>query len=411
MPLFQYTTIDRSGSEVEETTEFPSLAAAAASLRAQGKLVTSVEEVAARPRPGAPAFEFSPLDYLSFIRSNDIVLFFRQLATLIIAGVTLSNGLLVLERQAKKRKMRKVIGRLRRDIEGGSSFRDALKRHPRIFSTLVVGMVQAGEASGMLDVILDRIATYLEDRATFRTQVITSFIYPTVVVVMSIGVIGFLVGFVIPKFVPIIKSMGAELPWNTQFLIDFADWSKMYGKEVLGGVAGFVAISVISYKYVAPLRYWTDRIKIRLPVVGPIFLHGMVVQFSANLSTLTKSGVSLTECLRIVRDAVGNEAAKEVITTMERRITRGENLSSPLRSASHIFPPMVADMVAVGEETGNMDTTLELAGGIHEKMLQTHVKRMNAMIEPALIIVLGSIVGFVAWALIAGVLTMYSRAG
>ena len=119
----------------------------------------------------------------------------------------------------------------------------------------------------------------------------------------------------------------------------------------------------------------------------------------------------MTECLRIVRNAVGNQAAREVITTMERRITRGENLSSPLRSASHIFPPMVADMVAVGEETGNMDRTLELVSEIHEKMLQTYVKRMNAMIEPALIIILGGIVGFVAWALIAGVLTMYGKAG
>lgn len=411
MPLFRYTTIDRGGKEIEETTEFPSQADAAASLRAQGKLLTSLEEVSARHRPGEPAFQFSPLDYLSFIRSNDIVLFFRQLATLIIAGVTLSNALLVLERQAKKRRMRKIIGRLRSDIEGGSSFKEALRRHPRIFNTLVIGMVHAGETSGMLDVILERIATYLEDRATFRTQVITSFIYPTVVVVMSIGVIAFLVGFVIPKFVPIIKSMGGKLPWNTQFLIDIADWTKMYGKHLLSAVGGLIAISVLAYKYIGPVKYWTDRIKTRLPVVGPIFLYTLVVQFSANLSTLTRSGVSLTECLRIVRNAVGNQAAKEVITTMERRITRGENLSSPLRSASHIFPPMVADMVAVGEETGNMDRTLELVSEIHEKMLQTYVKRMNAMIEPALIIILGGIVGFVAWALIAGVLTMYGKAG
>jgi len=137
----------------------------------------------------------------------------------------------------------------------------------------------------------------------------------------------------------------------------------------------------------------------------------MVVQFSENLSILIRSGINLAECLLIVRDAVGNHAAKAVITTMERVILRGESLSRPLRDANSIFPLMVADMVAVGEETGNMDTTLELSAGIYKKMLTTYVKRMNSMIEPILIIVLGGIVGFVAWALIAGVLAMYGKVG
>ncbi len=411
MPLFRYTTIDARGKEVEMTGEFSGLSGAAATLRNQGKLVLSIEEVYAEKTGAEDPLRLSFLDYLSSVKKSDVVLFFRQLATLIIAGVTLSNALFVLEKQTQKRRLRKIIGTIRRDIEGGSTFKKALMRYPRIFDTLVVGMVHAGEVSGMLDLLLDRIATYLEDQATFRTQVISSFIYPAIVVLMSILVISFLVGFVIPKFVPIIKGMGGVLPWNTQFLIDLSDWFRAYGKHAFAGITAIIGVSVLFYKFVDVVRYWTDRIKIKLPVLGRIFSYTIVVQFSENLSILVRSGINLAECLRIVHDAVGNHAAKAVIRTMERMILRGESLSRPLRTAGYIFPPMVADMVAVGEETGNMDRTLELAAEIYKKMLTTYVKRMNAMIEPALIIILGSIVGFVAWALIAGVLAMYGNVG
>ena len=393
------------------TGEFSGLSEAAATLRNQGKLVLSMEEAGAEKAGVKDPLQLSLLDYLSSVRKNDIVLFFRQLATLIVAGITLSNALIVLEKQAEKRRLSKIIGTIRRDIEGGSTFQKALMRYPRIFDTLVIGMVNAGELSGMLDVLLDRIATYLEDRSEFRTQVVSSFIYPAIVIFMSVLVISFLVGFVIPKFIPIIKGMGGTLPWNTQFLIDLTDWFKIYGKHLFAGLSIFVAILILSYKYIEIVRYWIDRLKLKIPVLGCIFSYSMVVQFSENLSILIRSGINLAECLLIVRDAVGNHAAKAVITTMERVILRGESLSRPLRDANSIFPLMVADMVAVGEETGNMDTTLELSAGIYKKMLTTYVKRMNSMIEPILIIALGGIVGFVAWALIAGVLAMYGKVG
>ena len=393
------------------TGEFSGLPEAAATLRNQGKLVLSIEENGAEKAGVKDPLQLSFLDYFSSVRKNDIVLFFRQLATLIVAGITLSNALIVLEKQAAKRRLSKIIGTIRRDIEGGSTFQKALMRYPRIFDSLVIGMVNAGEIGGMLDVLLDRIATYLEDRAAFRTQVVSSFIYPAIVIIMSVIVISFLVGFVIPKFIPIIKGMGGTLPWNTQFIIDLTDWFKIYGKHLFAGLGIFVAILVLSYKYIEIVRYWVDRLKLKIPIFGCIFSYSMVVQFSENLSILIRSGINLAECLLIVRDAVGNHAAKAVITTMERVILRGESLSRPLRDANSIFPLMVADMVAVGEETGNMDTTLELSAGIYKNMLTTYVKRMNSMIEPVLIIVLGGIVGFVAWALIAGVLAMYGKVG
>ena len=409
MPVYQYIAINRQGQNISGTGEFTGREAAAAALRNDGLLVTEITE-SRDHGPAGGKYSKSPLDYISIITSADIVMFFRQLASLITAGVTLSNALLLLERQTAKRRFKKIIRRVREDIEGGASFRDALGKHPRVFAKLVLGMVQAGESSGALDVVLQRIASYLEDRADFRTQVISSFMYPSIVLVVSVVVVIFLVGFVIPKFVPIIMGFGGELPWNTQFLIDLTEWFGDYGWYLGGAVGAGIAGFVLSYLYVPPVTYLVDRYKLKIPVIGSIFRYSMVVQFARNLSTLIRSGVNLTECLEIVRQTVGNSAAKRVIKTMERRILRGEALSGPIRSADKIFPVMVADMVAVGEEIGNIDSTLDVAGDIHEKMLQTKVKRMNALIEPLMMIVLGGIVGFVAWALISGVLAMYGKA-
>ena len=405
MPLFQYKTIDRAGNEVEETIEADSERDAASDLRAQKKFVTSLKEVATVTEKAA--YEFSFLDYLSIIGTSDVAFFFRQLSSLITSGVTLVNGLYVLEEQEKKRRMRKLIGRIRLDVQGGQSFTAALKQYPGQFDPLVVGMVEAGEAGGMLNVILDRIATTLEERAAFHNQIITGAIYPSLVIVAVVLVVGFLVGFVIPKLVPILKLKGSKLPWNTQFLIDSSSWFKAYWKHFFVGGGLVCLLAYLAYRSNSILRYWLDRIKIKFPVIGPVLHYAIVVQFARNLATLIESGVSVVESLRITGNIIENRAAKKVIETMETHILRGESLSSPIKAADFMFPPMVATMVAVGEETGRLDTSLSLAADIHEKILKTYVDRMSALIEPILIVVLGAIVGFVAWSLISGVLTMY----
>ena len=405
MALFRYTTIDLAGNEVEETIEAADERAAAAVLRAQRKFVTSLEE--AMPIPEKSAYDLSFLDYLSFINTTDIAFFFRQLSSLITSGVTLMNALFVLEEQEKKTRMRKLIGRIRLEIQGGSSFTTALKKHPGHFDPLITGMVDAGEASGMLNVILERIADYLEQRAAFRNEIITGAIYPTIIVIAVVLVISFLAGFVIPKLVPILKMRGTKLPWNTQFLIVSSNWFKAYWIYLFSSIGIVSFLVYISYRSIDSLRYWIDRIKIKLPLIGPVLHYAIIVQFTRNMSTLIESGLSVVESLRIVNGIISNRAAKKVMETMENHVLRGESLSSPIKGASFMFPPMVATMVAVGEETGRMDSSLEVAANIHEKMLNTYVSRLSALIEPILIIILGGIVGFVAWSLISGVLTMY----
>jgi type IV pilus assembly protein PilC len=206
MPKFFYTTINNEGKEISETLEASDISAATRNLRDQRKIVTSIKEAADAKK--GDQFTESPFDYLSFIQNSDIVTLFRQLAVLITAGVTLVSSLQILQRQIKKKKLKQLINQVLYDIEGGSAFADALKKHPRFFPHFITSMIESGEVGGTLDVILERIATYLEERAAFRTQIITSFIYPTIVIVMSVIVISFLVGFVIPKFTPFIKARG-----------------------------------------------------------------------------------------------------------------------------------------------------------------------------------------------------------
>ena len=408
MPLFKYTTIDAGGNEVEETIEADDRDAATQALRARRRIVISLSEpLISGEKEEADSYELSLLDYLSSINTNDLAMFFRQLASLINSGVTLVNSLYVLEEQEKKRRMRKMIGRIRLDIQGGSSLTEALKRYPKAFDSLITGMIDAGESSGTLGVMLDRIATHIEDRAAFKNQMITGSIYPAILLIAVIVVVSFLVGFVIPKIAPLLKIRAQRLPWNTELLINVANWFKIYWIYLFGGMGAAFTLIFFLYQWNSTLRYWIDRLKIKLPVVGPVIHYSVVVQFTKNLSILIGSGVSILESIRIVRGIIKNRAACRVIDTMETHILRGESLSSPVKAAGHIFPPMVASMVSVGEETGNVDVSLGIAADIHEKILQTYIQRMSAMIEPLLIIIMGVMVGFVAWSLISGILTMY----
>ena len=407
MALFKYTTMDAGGNELEETIQADDIEQAADTLRTRKIPVTSLQEDEP-PAEEAASYELSWLDYLSFISSDDLAILFRQLASLINSGVTLVNSLYVLEEQENKRRLSKIIGRIRLDIQSGSSFVKALERYPKVFDSLVTGMVNAGEASGTLGVMLDKIATSIEDRAAFRNQMITGSIYPLILLVAVVAVIFFLVGFVIPKISPLLKLRSQQLPWNTELLINATNWFKVYWRHILAGMAALWAVMFFSYRWNASLRYRMDRLKLKLPVIGPVIHYSVVVQFARNLSILIGSGISVMESIKIVRGIISNRAAIRVMETMESHILRGKSLSSPIKAASHIFPPMLAGMVAVGEETGSVDATLGLAADIHEKILQIYIKRMSAMIEPILIILMGAIVGFVAWSLLSGILTMYT---
>ena len=399
MPLYTCKWLTSDGTENTEVFEAASLDAAAEQLRARRVMVLSISEVVPE-RPGG-----GRMAAFGYVGSGDIVVLFRQLAVLIKAGVTVVGALQVLEEQCAKRRLRSILGTVRMDVETGRSFADALRRYPGVFSSVVVGMIEAGEVGGILDVVLERIATMLEKRAAFRSRLFTSLTYPAILFFAGGGALIFLATKVIPNLEPFIRARTGKLEWNTELLFNGSRWlSTHLGHLLVVSLALAGVILIFSRSNVGRLQ--VDRLRLSLPVIGSIFLYSSMVQFSRNLASLVSSGVPLLLALRTVRGTIGNEAVARVVDEMHDRVIEGHSLSEPLRK-SRLFPPMVAGMVAVGEETGGIDHSLELVSDIFEQLLDTRIKRVNVMIEPLMTIVAVVIVGFVGWSLLGGILSTY----
>jgi type IV pilus assembly protein PilC len=273
-----------------------------------------------------------------------------------------------------------------------------------VFSETITNMIRAGELGGILDTVLVRISDYQESRAALRSKMIMSMIYPSVVVVVAVVVVVFLVTFVIPKFAGLLG--GRTLPANTQFLLDLAAVLTHNAVPIVlaffGGVASLVLLVALP-----ETRVHVDRYKIYIPVIGPVFRYGVIVQFSKTFAALLESGITLVEALRATSATVGNLAVRGMIEKMNDKVLAGEPLSTAFEG-NRFFTPMVGAMVKIGEHSGLMDQAMTTVGELHERVLADKIARMSALIEPVLIIVLGGIVGYVAWGLIAGMLAMYS---
>ncbi|MCK4620808.1 MAG: type II secretion system F family protein [Desulfuromonadales bacterium] len=410
MPIFKYTVLDSKGAETSDQITAGTAAEAAASLRRQGKFVVAIKEAAAGGLAEGSGLnksvDFQAFNPLNHVSQKDVVLMFRQFAVLLDSGVSLVQALNILERQAHKGGLKRLIQRLSIKIESGESLSNAMSANRRVFSQYMVSMVKAAEVSGELDTVMTQVADQLEGSMEFRRQMITSLIYPALVVVMAVVAVAVLALVVIPKFLPMLHGAGKNLPWATQVVIDVTKWTQTWAKTVFMGVAGFMTVIPL-IKKTDEGGYLIDWILLKIPVVGRALQCGLVVDFSRNLATLFSSGVPITDALKTVRGTIRNHVGAKVVSNMVRVVEEGESMSVPLREAKGVFPPMVAEMVATGEETGEMEKVLLLTAKIFEKMLETYVKRMNALIEPLLIVFLGGVVGFVFYALISGILTIY----
>lgn len=400
MPHFKYTGFDAKGDRVKGALQAPDMGSAAERLRGQGLLITDLAESQA-------SASFSAGDALAMlgrVGTKDIVLFFRMFSALMASRVTVTESIEILQEQTENRKLKRVLGAVQARIEGGEPLSAAMADHPRVFPTVAVSMIRAGELGGILDVVLERISEYLEAKAALRSKMIISMIYPSVVVVVSAVVVIFLVTFVIPKFATLMG--GRQLPANTQFLLDTAGFLTTNAMAIaLGAAGGFLGFVIIFS--VPATRVLFDRYKIHIPVLGPIFRFGVIVQFSKTMAALLESGITLVDSLKAASETMTNEAARLQIDVMNNRVVAGEPLSSAFEK-DRFFTPMVKALVRIGEHSGLMDQAMHTVADLHEKILRDKIARMTAMIEPVLIIVLGGVVGYVAWGLVAGMLAMYS---
>ena len=389
MDTFKYSAKDKNGLAVNGIIQAASEAEVADILHKKEMVVFSVELAK------ASAVNKKTAD--KKVKLEDLVVFSRQLATMIDAGIPLVNALGILSEQIENENLRGIVAHVRADIEAGTSFCDALAKHPAIFSDLFVNMVKAGEASGMLNEILDRLATFMEKQAALNRKIISSLVYPAVVVSMAIIITGVLLIKVVPTFKGIFDSLGGTLPVPTQILIFISDLLIKYF------LVSFISLVVGVYLFKRYLktrkgRYAFDRLTLKAPVFGPLLRKLAVAKFSRTFSTLVKSGVSVLSALDIVSKTAGNLVVEEAVVSCSKSVRDGEPISKPL-AKSGVFPPMVTRMISVGEQTGQLEKMLSKIADFYDDQVDAAAGALTSLIEPLVIAFLGIVIGGIVVAL------------
>lgn len=381
MPVFQYIAKERKGSSLSGLLEAASETEAAGLLHKKDLIVISIRPV----RKKNVNLKGKK------VKLDDLVIFSRQLATMIDAGIPLVQSLQILSEQIENLNFRSIISIICRDIESGVNFCDALAKHPAVFSELFINMTRAGEISGKLDEVLDRLATYLEKAASLTRKIRSSLVYPAVVVTMAIAITVFLLIKVVPTFKNIFDTLGGQLPLPTQILIGISNLLRRY---FLIFIAILFGISFFLKKYINTEkgRYNFDRLKLKLPVLGALFCKVALAKFSRTFSTLVKSGVAALNALDIVAKTSGNKIVEEVISKTRNSVRDGEPIALTL-SKSPIFPPMVCRMIGVGEQTGQLEKMLSKIADFYDEQVDAAVSGLTSMIEPMVIAFLGIVIG------------------
>jgi len=388
---FQYLAKDKTGHAVTGILEASSEQEVAGLLHKKEFIVISIKQAKKESHKAETARGKGK------IKLDDLVIFSRQLATMIDAGIPLVQALGILSEQIESKALKAVVSQVRQDIEGGMSFCDALAKHPDVFSDLFINMTKAGEASGMLDEILDRLATYLEKTASLTRKVQSSLVYPAVVVSMAALITGFLLVKVVPTFKGIFDVLGGDLPVPTRVLIAMSDLLK---KNILYTIGVLIFGSFFFKKFVSTDkgRRFVDARMLTIPVVGMLFRKVAVAKFSRTFSTLVKSGVSVLNALDIVAKTAGNKVVEDAVLNCRIAVREGEPISKPL-SKSGVFPPMVCRMIGVGEQTGQLEKMLTKIADFYDEQVDATVSGLTSMIEPLVIAFLGVVVGGIVIAL------------
>ena len=416
MATFQYIAKDSAGNETRGTVEAGDRNSAIAAVRAQGLLPTALGEVkssSAKPKAKAPTPQKKksglnkdininlklPSWMRGKIKTKILTQFTRQLATLVNAGLPLMRGIEVLKRQMKDPQMVEALNGIGENIAAGGTFSESLTQYPKIFDHLYVNMVKAGEAGGVLEVVLGRLAEFAEKSEKIKNKVKGAMIYPIVVLVAAIGITAFLLVAVIPKFQQVFNDMlgGAALPPITQFVIDASGFVQHNGLQIFLAVVAFVVLMKIVGK-TEKGAYFFDVLKLKMPVTGTLTQRSAVSKFTRTLGTLLSSGVPILQSLTITRATTGNRVLTEAIQNVHDSVKEGASMTQPL-SQCKVFPPMVVSMVEVGEETGALADMLTRIANTYDDEVDNAVAGMTAAIEPALIIVLAVVVGTIVIAM------------
>jgi len=343
------------------------------------------------------------------VTSKDLVVFTRQFSTMIDAGLPLVQGLNMLTEQAQNRTFKRILSQVTRDVEGGSTLADALGKHPKVFDSLYVNLVAAGEVGGILDTILQRLAAYIEKNQKLKAQIKGALTYPAVVVAIAIIVIAVIMIFVIPVFQDMFSSFGKALPAPTQLVVNMSDFTKSNVHWMILAII-ILAFAFRRYRATPSGRRRVDSAMLRLPIIGELIRKVAVARFTRTLGTMVKSGVPILDALEITARTAGNVIVEEVVMDARSSIAEGQTIAEPL-SESIIFPGMVTQMISVGESTGALDAMLEKIADFYDDEVDATVAAMTSMLEPLLMLFLGGSIGGLVIAMYLPIFQMAAAMG
>lgn len=390
MAVFAFSGRTRTGQVINGEMEAPNREAVVAQLRRQQVLATSI-------KPKARDIEISIPGFGAKANEKDLAIITRQLATMIDAGLPLVQCLDILAQQQEKKFLKSTLQDIRQDVEGGSTFSAALKKHPKVFSGLYTNMVEAGEAGGILDTILNRLAAYIEKAMTLKKRVKTAMFYPATIVSVALVVVTFLLMYVIPTFEQLFAGFGASLPLPTVIVLKLSNFVQAYILFIIGGLVGTVVGLRMYYRTEGGKRA-IDGLLLRLPIFGTLIRKVAVAKFTRTLGTLVSSGVGILDGLDITARTAGNKVVEDAILKARTTIAQGKTIAEPLQ-ASKVFPPMVTQMIAVGEQTGALDRMLNKIADFYDEEVDSSVAGLTSLLEPLLVIFLGVIIGGVVIAM------------
>jgi len=401
MPVFLWEGRDRTGGAKKGEYEAPNEAAVRVFLReiriTPTKVSTKQKSFFTDPLGGARQQK---------IKNKDVVIFTRQFCTMIDAGLPLVQGLEILAAQQVNKSFKRVLTDIKEAVEGGSTLADALRKHPKVFDDLYVNLVAAGEVSGILDTILQRLAIHMEKIAALKRKVKGAMLYPAIVLTVAVGVVALLLIFVIPVFAKMFSEFGKQLPAFTQMVINLSNW---FTKAIIPIICALALFSFLFVKfYKTPKgKLLVDGLTLKSPIIGDLVRKVAIARFTRTLGTMISSGVPILDGLDIVSRTAGNKVVQNAIEATRKSISEGKNFSEPLATTG-VFPPMVVQMIAVGESTGALDAMLGKIADFYDEEVDTAVDALTSMIEPIMILFLGGTIGTLVIAMYLPIFTLAS---
>ncbi len=408
MPVYEYTALDRAGKNVAGIIDADSTVAARQKLRASGKFPVQVQETTSKVKSEA-AGSFSLSTIFNRVKPDDVHALTRQLATLLNAGIPLVGALDALMEQTTSPPLKKIIAQIKESVNEGNSLTVSLTNHPKLFSNIYVNMVRAGEASGSLDVVLERLAEFGEHQQALKGRFQAALVYPIFMAIIGAGVLFFLLSFVVPNLTRIFTEMKQVLPLPTTILIWFSDFMRSYWWVILFVIVAII-VGIKEFIKKPKGRHIWDTLKLRLPVIGQINRKIALSQFGRTLGSLLQSGVPLITSLQIVRNIVNNVLIGDVIDEAMEDIQAGKSLNLAL-SRSIWFPPVFRQMVSVGEQSGDLEGMLHKIADAYEREVETRITGMTALLEPIMILLMAVVVGFIVISILLPIFEMNQMVG